>query len=159
MYILNATFYDLNPDSGEYTKEQTATLDTSRFYKLIFGGGETEIFPGDVDSEIPVNLNVHKQGGSAVECSVADNTLTIKSNYPGLGVAMLLEYADVIQNNTDVRSYVTNWLNPHPVEVTNWPSTYNVGNWPSSYTVAGTVSLSSDTISSLASAIASAINP
>lgn len=148
MFVIGATYHDLAPDTGSYTKTVTQSLTTTRYYKVVTGIGETDIFPADTAGTVPVMLNVHGQGGGGVEVSVSGGTLTITANYPGVGPCQVIEYAEVIEGNTDVRAFVTNWLNPHPVEVTNWPSTY---------TVTGTVSLSSDTISSLASAIASAI--
>lgn len=148
MFVLGATYHDLNPDSGQYTKTVTQSLTITRYYKVVTGIGETDIFPAYTAGTVPVMLNVHGQGGAGVEVSVSGDTLTIRANYPGVGACQVIEYAEVIEDNTDVRAFVTNWLNPHPVEVTNWPSTY---------TVTGTVSLSSATISSLASAIASAI--
>lgn len=157
MFIIGATYHDLSPDSGNYTKTVTQTLNNTRYYKVVSGIGETKIFPAATNGTVPVTLNVHSQGGNGVEVSVNDGTLTIVSNYPGIGACQVIEYAEVIEDDTDVRTYVTNWLNPHPVTVQNWPDTYNVGNWPASYTVSGTVSLSSETISSLATAIASAI--
>lgn len=186
MFVYSASFYDLEPAEGEYTKTQTASLTGTRYYKLVYGGGETDIFPADVSGIIPVKMNVHHQGGASVDLSLASNTLTITSNRPGLGTAMLIEYSEVTINATNIRSYVTNW--PDYYNVGNWPEYYNVGNWPDTYnvtgevsisnwpdtqtvsgevaisnwpsnqTISGEVSLSSQTISDLADAIAAAIS-
>lgn len=183
MYVLSNSVVDLEPGAGEYTKTVTLTLDASKFYKFIFGAGETDVF-APVDGDIPVYLNVHAQGGNAVTCTVSGTTLVVTANYPGLGAGLLIEYANVVEDSTDVRSYVTNWPDPQnvyvtnwpdpqTVSVTNWPSSYTVGNWPDTYTVtgqvdvgnwpstitiSGEVSLTSQTISDLAEAIAAAIS-
>lgn len=121
-------------------------METNRFYQVVTGTATTCIFNASVNGNIPVHLNSKGQGGNGITVSASDGTLSITANYPGLGPAQVVEYANTIENNTDVRSYVTNW-----------PATYDIGNWPSTYTVTGTVSLSAETISSLATAIASAI--
>ena len=149
MFVIGAQIHDLTPDTGSYTQTVAQSLDTTRYYKVVTGEGETDIFPGSIGGTIPVKLNDQSQGGAGIVVTVSSGTLSIMATYPGIGMAQVIEYAEVIEDNTDVRAYVTNWLNPHPVTVQNWPS---------SYTVTGTVSLSDSTISSLATAIASAIN-
>ena len=156
MFVLASALYDLTPDAGSYTKSITHTLDSSRYYKVVTGSGETDVFPGSVSGNIPVRLNDHAQGGSSVAVSVSSGTLTIVAAYPGIGPAQVIEYAEVVQSSTSVRTYLTNW--PTTYDIGNWPDTYDVGNWPTSYTVTGTVSLSETTISNLASAISTAIS-
>ena len=149
MYVIGAQLIGMEPASGLYTSTTNVSLTSGHYYKFVFGAGETEIFPASYSGEIPVILTNQAQGGNGVACTASGGTLTVQCNYPGQGNGMLVEYADVLEADTDVRAYVTNWPDPQNVYVTNWPSTY---------AVTGTVSLSSDTIQSLASAIAGAIS-
>lgn len=114
MFVIGATFHSLEPDVGTSEKTVTVPLTSSHYYKVVTGSGETDIFPADVNGEIPVKLNVHSQGGDAVECSLSGGTLTIKANYPWIGFAQVVEYANVLEEDTDVRSFVTNWYEIKP---------------------------------------------